>query len=117
MKSPSERFAGAVETFTCEALMGDGRALQAATSHDLGQNFAKAFDITFLDEQQERVHPYQTSWGFSTRTIGGLILVHGDDRGLKLPPRSRRPRRWSSRSGAATTRARCAARPRRSTPS
>ena len=67
--------------------MGDGRALQAATSHDLGQNFAKAFDITFLDEQQKRVHPYQTSWGFSTRTIGGLILVHGDDRGLKLPPR------------------------------
>ena len=67
--------------------MGDGRALQAATSHDLGQNFARAFDITFLDENQERVHPYQTSWGFSTRTIGGLILVHGDDRGLKLPPK------------------------------
>jgi prolyl-tRNA synthetase len=67
--------------------MGDGRALQAATSHDLGQNFARAFDITFLDENQERVHPYQTSWGFSTRTIGGLILVHGDDRGLRLPPR------------------------------
>src|ERR687896_9116 len=85
-KSASERFAGAVETFTCEALMGDGRALQAATSHDLGQNFAKAFDITFLDEEQNRVHPYQTSWGFSTRTIGALILVHGDDRGLKLPP-------------------------------
>ncbi len=87
MKSPSERFAGAVETFTCEGLMGDGRALQAATSHDLGQNFAKAFDITFLDEQMERVYPYQTSWGFSTRTIGALILVHGDDRGLRLPPR------------------------------
>jgi prolyl-tRNA synthetase len=86
-KSASERFAGAVETFTCEALMGDGRALQAATSHDLGQNFARAFDITFLDENQERVHAYQTSWGFSTRTIGGLILVHGDDRGLKLPPK------------------------------
>ena len=86
-KSPSERFAGAVETYTCEGLMGDGRALQAATSHDLGQNFARAFDITFLDENQERVHPYQTSWGFSTRTIGGLILVHGDDRGLRLPPR------------------------------
>ncbi len=66
--------------------MGDGRALQAATSHDLGQNFAKAFGITFLDESQERVHAYQTSWGFSTRTIGGLILVHGDDKGLKLPP-------------------------------
>src|SRR5215212_3655752 len=87
MKSPSERFAGAVETYTCEGLMGDGRALQAATSHDLGQNFARAFDITFLDEQQERVYPYQTSWGFSTRTIGGLILVHGDDRGLKIPPK------------------------------
>ncbi len=87
IKSPSERFAGAVETYTCEGLMGDGRALQAATSHDLGQNFARAFDITFLDEQQERVYPYQTSWGFSTRTIGGLILVHGDDRGLKVPPK------------------------------
>jgi prolyl-tRNA synthetase len=86
-KSESERFAGAVETYTCEGLMGDGRALQAATSHDLGQNFARAFDITFLDENQDRVHPYQTSWGFSTRTIGGLILVHGDDRGLRLPPR------------------------------
>ena len=87
LKSPSERFAGAVETFTCEALMGDGRALQAATSHDLGQNFAKAFDITFLDENQERVYPYQTSWGFSTRSVGALILVHGDDRGLRLPPK------------------------------
>src|SRR5918995_1271790 len=86
-KSASERFPGALETFTCEALMGDGRALQAATSHDLGQNFSRAFDITFLDEQQDRVHPYQTSWGFSWRTIGGLILVHGDDRGLKLPPK------------------------------
>ena len=87
IKSPSERFAGAVETFTCEGLMSDGRALQAATSHDLGQNFARAFDITFLDERQERVYPYQTSWGLSTRTIGGLILVHGDDRGLKIPPK------------------------------
>ncbi|MDQ3921740.1 MAG: His/Gly/Thr/Pro-type tRNA ligase C-terminal domain-containing protein, partial [Actinomycetota bacterium] len=87
VKSPSERFAGAVETYTCEGLMGDGRALQAATSHDLGQNFARAFDITFLDERQERVYPYQTSWGLSTRTIGGLILVHGDDRGLKIPPK------------------------------
>lgn len=86
-KSPAERFAGAVETYTCEGLMGDGRALQAATSHDLGQNFARAFDITFLDEQQDRVYAYQTSWGFSTRVIGGMILVHGDDRGLKIPPR------------------------------
>jgi prolyl-tRNA synthetase len=87
VKSPSERFPGAIETYTCEGLMGDGRALQAATSHDLGQNFSRAFDITFLDEQQERQYAYQTSWGFSTRTIGGLILVHGDDRGLKLPPK------------------------------
>ena len=86
-KSPSERFPGAVETFTCEGLMGDGRALQAATSHDLGQNFSRAFDIMFLDEQQERVYAHQTSWGFSTRVIGGLILVHGDDRGLKIPPK------------------------------
>jgi prolyl-tRNA synthetase len=87
VKSPSERFPGAIETYTCEGLMGDGRALQAATSHDLGQNFSRAFDITFLDEQQERQYAYQTSWGFSTRNIGGLILVHGDDRGLKLPPK------------------------------
>ena len=87
VKTASERFGGADETFTCEGLMGDGRALQAATSHDLGQNFAKAFDVTFLDERQDRVYPYQTSWGFSTRTIGALILVHGDDRGLKLPPK------------------------------
>ena len=87
VKSPSERFPGAIETYTCEGLMGDGRALQAATSHDLGQNFSRAFDITFLDEQQERQYAHQTSWGFSTRTIGGLILVHGDDRGLKLPPK------------------------------
>ena len=86
-KSPSERFPGAIETYTCEGLMGDGRALQAATSHDLGQNFSRAFDITFLDEQQERQYAHQTSWGFSTRTIGGLILVHGDDRGLKIPPK------------------------------
>jgi prolyl-tRNA synthetase len=87
VKSPSERFPGAIETYTCEGLMGDGRALQAATSHDLGQNFSRAFDIIFLDEQQERQYAHQTSWGFSTRTIGGLILVHGDDRGLKLPPK------------------------------
>ena len=87
MKSPSERFPGAIETFTCEGLMGDGRALQAATSHDLGQNFSRAFDITFLDENQERQYAHQTSWGFSTRVIGGLILVHGDDRGLKIPPK------------------------------
>ncbi len=87
IKSPSERFPGAIETFTCEGMMGDGRALQAATSHDLGQNFSRAFDITFLDEQQDRVYAHQTSWGFSTRVIGGLILVHGDDRGLKIPPK------------------------------
>src|SRR5215204_3173608 len=87
LESPSERFPGALETYTCEGLMGDGRALQAATSHDLGQNFSRAFDITFLDEEQNRVYAHQTSWGSSWRVIGGLILVHGDDRGLKLPPK------------------------------
>src|SRR5918998_1511778 len=86
MKSPSERFAGAIETFTCEGLMGDGPALPAAPRHEPGRHFARAFEITFLDENQERVHAYQTSWGFSTRVIGALILVHGDDRGLRLPP-------------------------------
>ncbi len=85
-KSPGQRFAGAVETLTLEALMGDGRALQAATSHFLGQNFAKAFDIQFLDEDGQRRYGWTTSWGASTRLIGALIMVHGDNRGLRLPP-------------------------------
>ncbi len=87
IKSAGERFAGAVQTYTLEALMGDGRALQAATSHFLGQNFAKAFGIEYLDEDGALKYGWTTSWGASTRLLGGLIMVHGDDRGLRLPPR------------------------------
>jgi prolyl-tRNA synthetase len=86
-KSTAERFAGADNTLTFEALMPSGKALQACTSHDLGQNFSKAQDIAFLDKSGERQFVWQTSWGFSTRSIGGLILAHGDDNGLVLPPR------------------------------
>lgn len=86
-KSTAERFAGADNTLTFEALMPSGKALQACTSHDLGQNFSKAQDITFLDNNGDRQHVWQTSWGFSTRSLGGLILAHGDDNGLVLPPR------------------------------
>jgi prolyl-tRNA synthetase len=85
-KSPGERFAGADRTFTCEALMRDGKALQMGTSHNLGHNFARAFDIQYLDANAERRHAATTSWGTSTRMIGGVIMVHGDDHGLRLPP-------------------------------
>jgi prolyl-tRNA synthetase len=86
-KSDAEKFPGAEVTLTGEALMGDRRALQMGTSHDLGANFARAFDIRFLDRDNEQRHPSGTSWGFSWRTIGAVIMVHGDDRGLVLPPR------------------------------
>lgn len=86
-KTPSEKFAGAVSTFSIEAMMKDGKALQAGTSHYLGQNFAKGFDITFLDKDNTLKHVFTTSWGMSTRILGALIMVHGDDRGLALPPR------------------------------
>ncbi len=86
-KSDSEKFAGALRTYSIEALMGDGRALQAGTSHNLGQNFAKAFDITFQARDKAVQHVHGTSWGVSTRLIGGAIMVHGDDSGLVLPPR------------------------------
>ncbi len=86
-KSASERFPGAVETFAIEALMPDGKALQSGTSHDLGQNFAKAYDITFTDADGEIKHVYTTSWGVSWRMLGALIMVHGDDRGLRFPPK------------------------------
>jgi prolyl-tRNA synthetase len=86
-KTDREKFAGALRTYSVEALMSDGRALQAGTSHNLGQHFAKVFDITFLDQDDQLKHVWQTSWGLSTRTIGALIMVHGDDRGLVLPPR------------------------------
>lgn len=86
-KSQKEKFAGAERTYTMEALMHDGKALQMGTSHNLGQHFAKVFDIQFLDKDSQLKHVYQTSWGTSTRMIGGLIMVHGDDRGLVLPPK------------------------------
>src|SRR5437762_6234224 len=87
MKSESEKFAGALRTYSIEALMGDGRALQAGTSHNLGQNFARAFEITFQARDKSLQHVWGTSWGVSTRLGGGVIMTHGDDSGLVLPPR------------------------------
>jgi prolyl-tRNA synthetase len=85
-KTPRERFAGAIQTWTCEGMMGDGKALQMGTSHELGQNFAKAFDIKFSNAEGGVEYVWQTSWGVSTRLIGALIMGHGDDYGLRLPP-------------------------------
>src|ERR1700684_2793920 len=85
-KSSTERFAGANHTFSIEALMPDGRALQSATSHELGQNFSRAYDITFAAEDQTQQFAWTTSWGMSWRMLGALIMVHGDDRGLRMPP-------------------------------
>jgi prolyl-tRNA synthetase len=87
IKSPSERFAGAVDTFTIEALMQNGWALQSGTSHFLGQSFGKAFDVTFQDENGKQQDVWGTSWGVSTRLVGALIMTHSDDAGLVLPPR------------------------------
>jgi prolyl-tRNA synthetase len=87
VKPESEKFAGAFRTYTVEAMMGDRRALQAGTSHNLGQNFAKAFDVKFQDRDGQWKYAWQTSWGVSTRLIGALVMVHGDDHGLFLPPR------------------------------
>jgi prolyl-tRNA synthetase len=87
MKSESEKFAGALRTYSIEALMSDGRALQAGTSHNLGQNFAKAFDITFQARDKSVQHVWGTSWGVTTRLVGAVIMTHGDDSGLVLPPR------------------------------
>ena len=86
-KTAAERFPGATNTMTCEAMMRDGKALQMGTSHEFGTNFAQAFGIDFLDAQGERRPAHTTSWGVSTRMIGGLIMCHGDDAGLRLPPR------------------------------
>jgi prolyl-tRNA synthetase len=85
-KSPRERFPGAVETFCIEGLMRDSKALQCGTSHFLGQNFAKAYDVTFLNADGEQEHAWATSWGFSARMVGATIMAHGDDAGLRLPP-------------------------------
>src|ERR1700716_1368397 len=86
-KTAAERFAGAVATYRIEALMPDGKALQSGTSHFLGQKFAKAFDIDFLDQDGQRKFVWTTSWGMSTRILGGMLMMHGDDSGLILPPR------------------------------
>jgi prolyl-tRNA synthetase len=87
VKTPNERFAGAVDTYCIEALMQDGKALQAGTSHFLGQNFAKAFEVKYSDKNNQLEYVWATSWGVSTRLIGGLVMAHGDDEGLVLPPR------------------------------
>jgi prolyl-tRNA synthetase len=86
-KTDSERFAGALRTYACEALMQDNRALQAGTSHNLGQNFARQFDLRFQSEAGTEEYAWNTSWGVSTRLVGGLVMTHGDDAGLILPPR------------------------------
>jgi prolyl-tRNA synthetase len=86
VKTDTERFAGAINTLTCEVMMRDGKALQMATSHELGQNFARAFEMEFSDENGERRLCWTTSWGSSTRMVGGLIMGHGDDSGLRVPP-------------------------------
>jgi len=86
-KTKQERFPGAINTLACEAMMRDGKALQMGTSHELGQNFAKAFDIVYQDEGGTQQHCWTTSWGTSTRMMGGLIMAHGDDAGLRVPPR------------------------------
>ena len=85
-KTESEKFAGAVATYTIEAMMHDGRALQSGTSHFFGDGFARAFDITFTGRDNKLQYPFQTSWGVSTRLIGAIIMSHGDDNGLILPP-------------------------------
>ena len=85
-KTDKERFAGAEATYTIEALMHDGKALQSGTSHYFGDGFSKAFDVTFMDKENKLVHPFQTSWGTTTRLIGAVIMTHGDDSGLVLPP-------------------------------
>jgi len=87
LKSDQEKFAGAVRSYTIEAMMGDTRALQSGTSHFLGQNFARAFEIQFLDRNNELQHAWTTSWGLSTRFVGAIIMTHGDDQGLVLPPK------------------------------
>jgi len=86
-KSESERFPGAVDTYTLEALMRDGKALQAATSHYLGQGFPRTFDVRYTGRDGNEQYPYATSWGATTRLVGGIVMAHGDDRGLRLPPR------------------------------
>jgi len=96
LKTPSERFAGAVDTYCIEALMQDGRALQAGTSHFLGQNFAKSFDVQFVNKENTLEYAWATSWGVTTRLIGALIMAHSDDQGLIMPPRIAPAVNWPS---------------------
>ena len=123
-KTARERFAGANRTWTCEGMMGDGKALQMGTSHELGQNFARPFDITYANAAGTLEYVWQTSWGVSTRLVGALVMAHGDDFGLRLPPAlapvagggaggqgrprgaARRPTRWSPSCAAAGHRVR-----------
>jgi prolyl-tRNA synthetase len=86
-KTPKERFAGAINTLTLEGMMGDGKALQLGTSHELGQNFARAFNTQYLSKDGDREYVWQTSWGSTTRLVGALVMMHGDDNGLRVPPR------------------------------
>ena len=86
-KTENEKFAGALETYTIESLMHDGRALQSGTSHNFGDKFARAFDIKYNDRENKLRYVYQTSWGVTTRLIGAVIMVHGDNNGLVLPPK------------------------------
>ena len=87
IKSDSEKFAGAVYTTALEAMMPDGKALQMGTSHNLGQHFAKVFDVKFIGEDKKDHYVWQTSWGITTRLIGAMVMVHGDDKGLIMPPK------------------------------
>src|SRR5262244_2225681 len=86
-KTDAEKFAGALRTYSCEAMMQDNKALQAGTSHNLGQNFAKAFQVTYQDAEGQLAYVWNTSWGATTRLIGALVMTHGDDNGLITPPR------------------------------
>ena len=114
-KTADERFPGAINTLTVEAMMGDGKALQMGTSHELGQNFAKVFDITYLDANGDTQLCWTTSWGVSTRMVGGLIMAHGDDHGLRGPARARaHPGRGAARARRGRRRRRA---PRRWPPS
>ncbi|MCS7071332.1 MAG: His/Gly/Thr/Pro-type tRNA ligase C-terminal domain-containing protein, partial [Anaerolinea sp.] len=87
LKTDSEKFAGALRTYTIEAMMGDKKALQCGTSHNLGQNFARAFNIQYLDVNNQQQYCWTTSWGMSTRMVGAVVMTHGDEKGLRLPPR------------------------------
>src|SRR5687767_7287337 len=87
LKSESQKFPGALRTYTVEAMMGDGKSLQSGTSHNLGDGFARAYELAYLDESNQRQYAWTTSWGFSTRVIGGMIMVHGDQQGIIVPPR------------------------------